>query len=87
MPDNIYANIETNRMGDEISYDDVCPNGCVQLQEDKKQNILGRSRRKYTSVNSLTTHTLTLQPLVISTWGPQHNVLYGQIYNLNFCAL
>ncbi len=42
MPDDIYANIETNRMGDAISYEDVCPNGCVQLQDDKKQNIIGK---------------------------------------------
>ncbi len=40
MPVDIYANIDTNRMGDPISYD-VCPNGCEQLQEDKQGNILG----------------------------------------------
>ena len=43
MPDDIYANIEIDRMGNPITKDDVCePQGCAELQPDKAHNILGK---------------------------------------------
>ena len=42
MPDDIYANIEIDRMGHPYTKDDVCKMSCVELQEDKKHNILGK---------------------------------------------
>ena len=41
MPDDIYANIKIDRMGNPITKEDVCLISCVELEPDKVHNIIG----------------------------------------------
>ncbi len=43
MPDDIYANIDTDKFGNPLTFEEVCPTGCVQLQQGKEKNIVGMS--------------------------------------------
>ena len=43
MPDDIFANIEIDRMGNPITKDWVCEElGCTELEPDKAHNIIGK---------------------------------------------
>ena len=42
MPDDIYANIEIDRMGNPITEEEACGGQCEPLESGKEQNILGK---------------------------------------------
>ncbi len=45
MPDDIYANIDTDRWGNTITYEDVCKDdSCEQLDPDMADNIIGKAQ-------------------------------------------